>query len=233
MSAGFTFRALPETAYTRKARLIVEIRDPVTLEPVWDGLTLRATGLMAEPIVSSSSRFVWFEDQGATPLELSIDPGRLPYLPQILPVPPLPAPPPPPAKPQTWNAMLIELAPTTAYPFAGGTTVLRGSIIRNVADDPLVSLAGVDVRLQWIDDNAAGTQWVSAPNLARTSASGDFAAIARLAPNQIARADAQHRMRVRVAATRAGTTLFSPERQIPFGQVSDAQQSFAWDDLQP
>lgn len=233
MSAGFAFRAPPETAYTRKARLIVEVRDPVTLEPVWDGLTLRASGLVAEPIVSSGGRFVWFEEQGATPLELSIDPGRLPYLPQTAAVPALPPPPPPPAKPQTWNVMLLELAPTTAYPFSAGITGLRGTIIRNMADDPRVGLAGVDVRLQWIDDNAAGTQWMDAPNVTRTSANGDFAAIARLAPNQIARADAQHRMRVRVAATRAGNTRFSLERQIPFGQVSDAQQSFAWDDLQP
>ena len=229
MNAVFTYRAPLELAYTRKARLIVEMRDPVTLAPVWDGLKVRVTGLTADPIVSSSGRFVWFEEKGATPLELSIDPGRLPYLPMTVAVPPLPPPPPAPGKPQTWTDLRLELAPNTAYPFAGGITARRGSIVRVKAEEPPRYLPGVDVRLQWIDDNAPGVVWRNSPNVARTSARGDFVAMVRLAPNQIARADAQQRIRVRVAATFEGITKISPERPIPFGLVSDEAGSFAWD----
>jgi hypothetical protein len=234
MNARFVHRALHEQAYTRRARLILEVRDPVTFEPVWDGIEIKVKGLEAEPIVSSGGRFVWFEEKGATPLELTIDPGTLPYaLPRTVPVPPLPAPPPPPGTPTTWNDLTVELAPSTAYPFSVGVTVLRGTIVLSLADDPPV-FPDRDVRLQWIDDNQPGIVWMNAPTVSRTSAKGDFAAMVRLAPNQIARADAQHRMRVRVAASiHNGVTQFSPELQIPFGHVTDAQQRFAWDALLP
>jgi hypothetical protein len=231
MNAVFQYRGPLELAYTRRARLIVEALDPVTLELVADGLSMSVDGLDARPVISSGGRHVWFEETGRTPRTLSIDPGSLPYLPMQLAVPALPPPPPPPARPQTWNVLRVELAPSTAYPFAPGISGFRGSFIDDATDDPAVPLADTAVRLQWIDDNQAGEVWVDAPNLSRTSANGDFVALVRLALNQIARADAQGRMRVRVAATHAGTTRLTPEFPIPFNRITDAQHSFAWASL--
>ena len=231
MKAVFQYRGPLELAYTRRARLIVEALDPVTLELIGDGLTMSVEGLDASPVITSGGRHVWFQEPGRTPLTLTIDPRGLPYLPVELAVPPLPPPPPPPAKPQTWNVMRVELAPSTAYAFAPGITGFRGSFIVNTTDDPPAPLSDTDVLLQWIDDNQAGEVWVDAPNLSHTSANGDFVALVRLGPSQIARADAQHRMRVRVAATHAGTTRLTPELPIPFNRITDAQQSFAWEAL--
>lgn len=222
-----------EVAYTRRARLIVEALDPVTLDLVGQGLRIRVDGLDAEPVLSTGRRYVWFEECGRTPKTLRIDPGALPYLPVERAIDPLPAPPPPPAKPQTWTLMRIELAPSTAYPFAPGITAYRGSFIVNATDDPPVGLADAEVHLQWIDDSQAGEVWVDATNRSRTSAKGDFVALVRQGPSQIARADAQHRMRVRVVVTPAGTTTtrVTPELQIPFNRLTDAAGSFVWSAL--
>jgi hypothetical protein len=233
MNARLVYSKPPERAYLRRPRLIVEAFDAVTLSPVYDGLRLRVEHLDTQPVVSTGGRFVWFES-AAKFEKLLIDAGRLPYLPpaEIF-IPPLPAPPPPPAQPVTYTLIRLELAPSTAYRFAPGITGLRGTLVENLADDPLVPVQDAQVRLQWIDDVAPGETWVDAPTISQTNSKGDFAAIVRLATNQIARADAQQRMRVRVAATRAGNTLLSTELQIPFDRIADVQQSFAWDDLQP
>jgi hypothetical protein len=233
MNTRFQYTGPLTRAYLRHPRLIVEAFDPVTLVPVYDGLRLEVELLGTLPVVSSGGRFVWFEQKGNFD-KLLIDPGALPYLPPAeISIPPLPPPPPPPAKPVTHTLIRLELAPSTAYPFAAGTTGMRGTIVRNLADTPLLPLDDVQVRLRWIDDNAPGETWVDAPTLSRTNFKGDFAAILRLAPLQIPRTDAQQRLRVRVAATRAGNTRFSPELQIRPDQVTDVQQSFAWDDLLP
>ena len=232
MNARLVYTMLPERAYARRPRLIVEAFDPVTLAPVYDGLRLEVEGLDVRPIVSTGGRFVWFESKAKFE-KLKIDAGTLPYLPpKDLAIPPLPPPPPPPGKPISYTLIQLELAPSTAYPFAPGITGLRGNLVENLADDPLRPVADAEVRLRWIDDNAPGETWVDAPTLSRTDSRGDFAAIVRLATNQIARADAQKRMRVRVAATRAGNTRFT-ELQVPFDRIADVQQSLAWDDLQP
>lgn len=220
-----------EVAYERRVRLVVEALDPVTLDLVGHGLRIRVDGLDAGPVLSTSGRHIWFEERGRTPKTLRIDPGALPYLPVERAVDPLPAPPPPPAKPQTWTLMRIELAPSTAYPFASGITAYRGSFIVNATDDPAVGLADAEVHLQWIDDSQAGEVWVDAPNRSRTSAEGDFVALVRLGPSQIARADAQNRIRVRVTATHAGSTRVTPELQIPFSRLTDARRSFVWSAL--
>ncbi len=234
MTIEWKYRAALENAYSRKARLVVETFDPVTLEPVWDGVRLSVENLDAKPRVSSGGRFVWFEERGRSFDKLKIDLGRLPYTaPEEVAIPPLPAPPPPPLEPVTHVFMRLELGLSPAYLFDAGITGLRARLIRNVADQPPQSLVGAEVRLRWIDDNAPGETWRDAPTISHTTQKGDFAAVVRLASNQIARADAAHRMRVRVAVTHAGNTRFSQELQIPFDKVTDAQQSLAWDDLLP
>jgi hypothetical protein len=231
MSGDWLRQAPHELAYTRRARLVVEALDPVTLDLVGPGLRISVDGLDARPVLSSGGRHVWFDERGRTPKTLHINPGALPYLRVDRAVDPLPPPPAPPAKPQTCTLMRIELAPSIAYPFAPGITAYRGSFIVDAADDPPVGLADAEVRMQWIDDSQAGEVWVDAPNRSRTSANGDFVALVRLGPSQIARADAQHRMRVRVVATHAGTTRMTPELQILFNRLTDAPSSFVWSAL--
>lgn len=233
MNVRFEFINPPERAWLRRPRLVVEAYDPVTLVPVYDGLRLRVKHLETQPVVSAGGRFVWFESP-ANFDRLLIDAGSLPYLPpEEIAIPMLPTPLPPPGKPVTYTLIRLELGPSIAYPFAPGITGLRGNLVENLADDPLVPVQDAEVRLRWIDDNAPGETWVDAPTLSRTNSRGDFAAIVRLASDQIARSDAQQRMRVRVAATRAGNMRLSAELQIPFDRIADVQQSFVWDDLQP
>lgn len=229
MNTRFVYRANPERAWEREVRFAVEVIDAVTMEPVWDGLTVKVKGLNATPIVSAGGRFVWLAEAGANPTEVEIDPGRLPYQLHKESVLPLPAPPAP-----QYSFIRLELSPTPAYSFDAGTTGVRGTLLRKRVEDPLVALPDVDVRLQWIDDNGPGPglDWKNAPTISKTDDHGDFVAILRLATNQIARTDAQQRMRVRVAATHGGLTLCSPELPIRPGYVADVQQSFAWDEFQ-
>jgi hypothetical protein len=227
MSARFTYFATPERAWQRKVRLAVETIDAVTLEPVWEGVTVTAEGMKAEPVISAGGRFVWFDEKGANPTAVNIDPGRLPYLArrEIPPAPPLP--------PAAQVSLLrVELAPTPAYLFAPGTSGVRGTLIDKRLDDPAVPLSDVPVNLQWIDDDRVGTNWVDVPIRSITNEHGDFVAILRLTPDRNARMDAQQRLRVRVAATRSGSTQFSPELPIRPGYVADVQPSFAWDEFQ-
>ncbi|MFL9977633.1 hypothetical protein [Paraburkholderia graminis] len=233
MSAVWGFSVAPATAYARRARLIVELIDPVTLGLVHEGLKVEVAGLQSKPAISSSGRFVWFHERDGNPTALRVEAGGLPYLLRgDVAVPPLP-PPAPPARPVTHTFMRVELGPSTAYPFDAGITVLRGNLVRNAADEPPIAISDAAVRLRWIDDDAPGEQWMDAPTTSFASDKGDFAVMLRLAPGQIARADVQHLMRVRVAVTRAGSTRLSPEMQIPFHAITDVQASFAWDDLQP
>jgi hypothetical protein len=233
MNARFVYTKPPERAYLRRPRLIVEAYDPVTLAPVYDGLRLRVEHLDTPPVVSTGGRFVWFESKAGFD-KLLIDAGTLPYLPPgEIPIPALPPPPAPPALPVTYTLIRLELGPSTTYPFAPGITGMRGNLVENLADVPPVPVGDAEIRLRWIDDVAPGETWVDAPTVSRTDSRGDFAAIVRLNTKQIARPDPQGRMRVRVAATRAGNTLLSTELQIPFDRIADVQQSFAWDDLQP
>ena len=225
MSARFEYAGIPEQAWQRRVRFVVEVSDSVTGELVRDGISVRVSGLRGEPIVNASDRFVWLAESGALPTAVEVDPGRLPFLPRSVPAPPPPAPPPAPQ----YNVVRVALAPTAAYPFDTGASGLRGTLVRLAAELPPVALPLKDIWLQWMDDDLPAPGWTDSPIVSRTDSSGDFAVIVRLATNQIARTDAQQRMRVRVAATHAGSTKFSPEQQIRPGYVADVQQNFAWD----
>jgi hypothetical protein len=127
----------------------------------------------------------------------------------------------------------MALAPTPAYPFDAGASGVRGTLVRQANEWPPAPFPQDTVWLQWMDDNAPPPGWTDSTIPSRTDAKGDFAVIVRLATNQIARTDAMERMRVRVAATHAGSTRFSPELQIRPGYVADVQQSFAWNLFTP
>jgi hypothetical protein len=230
MSTQFENAAPPETAWRRNVRLVVEVLDAVTGEPIRNGLEVRVTGLTRAATMSFGGAFVWRAESGATPTRVDVDPGHLPYLPRSAAVP---APSAPPGRPQ-YSLLRIELAPKPAYPFDTGATGVRGTLIRDSTEDPGVPIEltppAENIRLQWMDDNShAPPGWTDAAVVSSTDAAGDFAAIVRLGPKQIASTDSQGRMRVRVAVTRAGATKFSPELQIRPGYVTDVSQSFAWD----
>ncbi|MGH8240581.1 MAG: hypothetical protein ACREXP_26685 [Steroidobacteraceae bacterium] len=222
----FANTALPEKAWQRRVRLAVDVVDAVTGELIRDGIKVTVKEFRNAPIVNASGRYVWMLEPGVVPTEVEVDPQRLPYLQQSRPVPP-PSLPPPPRTPLC-SVVRIELPPTSAYPFEAGTTGVRSTLIRDSAEFPPVPLPSDEVWLQWSDDNQPAPGWTDAPVRTRTDAAGDFAVIVRLATNQIARTDAQGRMQVRVAATHAGVTQFSPPQHIRPGYVADVKPSLAW-----
>ena len=222
MTRTFDTYLPPEKSRVRRVRLAAEVFDGVTLSRVSDGLTLTAQGLLGAPIVNAGGLFVWLEESGRDPVSISVDPGWLPFDPQVANVPALPE-----------RLVRVELAPQRAYPFAGGATGIRGRLIQKRNDDPPLPVARAPVWLQWIDDTQAGTIWIDAPLRGRTDDNGDFAAIARFTPTQVPRLDAQGRLRIRLAATQAGITLKSPELQVAEGRVTDVPKAFAWNEFQP
>jgi hypothetical protein len=228
MSTRFEYAAARETFSLRRVRLVVEVLDAVTGEPIRDGLGIRVTGLARDPTLNFSGAYVWQDEAAAIPVRVDIDTGDLPYLPAgaVVPAPSRPA-----ARPQ-YSLVTFALAPTAAYPFTTGTTGARGTLIRASTEDPPVPIAlaaAESLRLQWMDDGLPPPGWTDSAITSTTDAAGDFAAIVRLGPNQVARTDAQDRMRVRVAVTRASGTKFSPELPIRPGYVTDVAQKFAWD----
>lgn len=225
MKATFEYSGALEQAWRRRVRFVVEVSDAVTGELISDGIRVRVRGLSGAPIVNASNRFIWLAEPGAVPTEVEVTPGRLPFLPKSVPAPPPPAPPPA----LQYNLVPVALAPTRAYPFDTGASGIRSTLVRLATEWPPVALPQKDVWLQWMDDNVPLPGWTDSTIVSRTDASGDFAAIVRLAINQIARVDLQQRMRVRVAATHAGSTRFSPEQQIRPGYVADVLQGLAWD----
>ena len=149
MTAPFVLDALPETAWQRRLRFVVEVIDAVTGELIRDGIEVRVAGLAGKPIVSFGGRFAWLTEPGAIPTDVSIDPKALPYLPVSVAAPPPPGP--PPAK--QYNVVSVTLAPTPAYPFETGTTGVRGTLVRAAAEQPPVPLRFDAIWLQWQDDN--------------------------------------------------------------------------------
>jgi hypothetical protein len=225
MKPSFEYSGTLEQAWQRRVRFVVEVSDAVTGELIGDGISVRVKGFKSAPIVNATNRFVWLAESGAVPTEVEVTSGRLPFLPQTVPAPPPPGPPPAPQ----YNVVRVTLAPTGAYPFDTGASGIRGTLVRLANEWPPVALPGKDVWLQWMDDNVPAPGWTDSTIVSKTDTNGDFAVIVRLAINQIARVDTQQRMRVRVAATHAGSTKFSPEQQIQPGYVADVPQSFAWD----
>lgn len=233
MNAQFELLQVPETAWERRIRLVVEILDAVTGAPIRNGLEIRVAGLAGAPVLGLGGAYVWHREDGATPTEVAVSPGRLPFVPRTEPVP-LPNMPPQPGREQ-YSLMQLELAPTMAYPFGSDTTGIRGTLVRQRNDDPPVPVhlayPAEDLQLQWLDDSQVPPAWSNTGIAATTDANGDFAAIIRLGPSQLAATDSQGRLRVRTVVRFAGATRYSPELPIRFGSVADVPQSFAWNEF--
>lgn len=211
-----TFERFPvENAYTREVAFAVELLDPTTLEPVREGLGVRATGLVAPPIVNASGQFVWLKS--ATPAgHVLVDPRDLPFEAEDVP------PPVPPAR-----LLRIVLRPRPGYLPASGATAVQSSLYERIQPQP-VGVAGVNVWLQWIDDSTAA--WIDATPVSATSASGDFIAVLRLRPADEPALDSAGNLRVRLRFDRGGALRASPEFPLKQGRATGIAP-FGWDSL--
>jgi hypothetical protein len=134
----------------RRVLLAVELIDPVTRATVYRGVSVRAGGLVARPIVSHSGRFVWLEEGTAWPDAITVDTGRLPYAPHVAVAPPRPldlA-----TADSAERRLRISLRPTVAYPIEDGVTAIRGRVSETAAagSPPVV---GARVQLAWLDEH--------------------------------------------------------------------------------
>ena len=133
----------------RRVLFAVELIDPVTRATVYQGVSVRAGGLTARPIVSHSGRFVWLEEGSAWPDAITVDTGRLPYAPHFAAAPPRPL------DLSTAGAdarrLRIALRPTVAYPIEEGITAIRGRIFETAAAGA-PPLPNARVQLAWRDE---------------------------------------------------------------------------------
>jgi hypothetical protein len=221
MSSVFPIHLPIEQAYRRRVLFAAEIVDAVTLEPVTRGLDVRATGLKRTPIINSSGYFVWLEEGGQQPQDVVIEASKTPY--ESITVP---------ALLQPDSSIRIELAPRYDYPFPAGVTAMRGGLIEARVNSP-VPVAGAEIWLQWIDDNAAGTTWVDAPTHSHSGDKGDFAALLRLSSQQQPRLNADGSLRARLRVRWSAEVRTSAEFSLREGRVSGPSLPFAWNELVP
>lgn len=231
MSRPFEVRLPLERAYVRNVLFAVELLDAVTLARVSQGVKVLAEGLQGTPFVNASGLFVWLNEDIGPLRKITIDPGILPYESVECAAADL-------QRPLT----TIELPPRVHYPFRGGITGLRGTLVeeRTVPPERPVPVPNAEVRLRWLDED--GVTWRDAPTASRTAAAGDFAAIMRLAPTQVPRPNADGTFTVRLRARRPVLgARDSDDLQLLQGRVADPSTfphgpdalTFVWDELQP
>jgi hypothetical protein len=242
MSAGFPLLS-PETAYVRKVLFALEVLDGVTLTRISRGLEVNAIGLVGKPIVNASGLFVWLPEGNRVPQGIEIDPRGLPYMPAsrpaattVVPVPPLPDLTPP--------FFTEQLAPRGDYAFPAGVMGLRARLVQARNANPPAPLAGASVWLRWVDDHQAAnvTTWMDAPLRTTTDRNGDFVAVLRLAPSQLARPSDGTPVRARLRADNAGVVHESADFTLATGRITAAAfeqpplpaftRPFAWDEFQ-
>ena len=221
MRRPFEVTVPSEQAYVRRIAFAVQLLDAVTLARVSHGVKVVAVGLRGKAVVNDSGYFVWLRED-LTPLQkVTIDPGVLPYESVEIPAAQLQLP-----------LTTVELAPMTNYGFTAGVTGLRGTVIESRVPSPQ-PVRNATVRLRWLDDNSL---WRDAPTASHTSDGGDFAAIARLAPNEIPLLNAGA-ITVRLHVRRDAIERRSADFQLMQGRVTDPSTlnalTFAWDELQP
>ena len=203
-------------------RFATELVDAVTLERVTSDVKVSAHGLLNRPIVSASGFFVWLEEAAREPTHVLVDAAGTPYESTLVPVPVLPQ-----------RSVRIELSPRASYPFTRGTTGWRGNLVERLFGTAEV-VSGAEVWLQWIDDSAAGTTWRDATTHSHTDARGDFAAVLRLAPSQLAQPHPEGGISARLRVRRdGGSVRSSTEFSLPEGRVADAPAAYAWGELEP
>ena len=216
-----------EIAYHRRVLFALELLDAMTLDRVYQGVSVVAEGLHAKPVLNSSGLFVWLQEDFARLRRLVIEPSLRPYQRvELLPTQ------------VTRPLTRIELAPRIDYPFATGMTGLRGTLLES-QPSPRRSIRPVEdagVRLTWLDEDGV---WRDGRIGVRTNAhSGDFVSVLRLTSADQPALDETGQMTVRVRVSRTGASdrrsgdvKLSPGRIK--GPPSAAPILLAWDQLQP
>jgi hypothetical protein len=211
----FAVRLPLERAWRREVQFALQLLDPVTLERVSQGIAVTAVGLAGAPIVNAGGLFVWLKE--AAPFDrLVVDPGTSPYEPFEIPAAQVQRP-----------LHTVRLTPRADYPFAAGITALRGALYASAVPagtDP-VPVAGATIRLAWLDEDHV--TWIAAPATAVTDARGQFAAVLRLARDEVPALDGSGAMSVRVFARRPPLGEKYSDLQLPHGRVTDT--TCAWD----
>lgn len=218
MTRTFEVRRPLERAYTREAKLAIELLDAVTLERVSQGVVVTAHGLSGKPRVNSGGLFVWVNEDVTQLVKLSIETRTVPLEGAEIPAAQV-------ARP----LHRVELQPLGSYPFAPGVTAIRGSLYesRPPPGATPVPIARATIRLEWLDDD--GITWHPGQAAAVTNAAGDFTVFLRLARPQVPKLDAQGKMTVQLFAKRASGPQKQIEFQLPQGRVAD--ETYAWDEL--
>ena len=215
-------------ALNRKVLVAVEVFDPVAQSMVSSGLTVKAKGLEGEPLLSLSGRFVWLDEGGKWPEEISIVPYRLPFAAETV-VPPLPV--------DLQNIALAErlvritLRPTAAYNLSEGITAIRGQL-REGLDPNSPAVTDARFQLAWHDVHSG--QWFPQPPPSvqdvTTDSKGEFGVFLRLTPMPMQVPDIEAGLlKVRLEVARGGIVRATPE-DFPFlmnpagkGRVSEGQ----------
>jgi hypothetical protein len=220
----------------RKVLVALEVFDPLSQSLVSGNLKVLARN-QGNPLVSWSGRFVWLDEGGEWPAEISVEPIGLPFEKAVV----QPPPPPANAKPEQ-RLVRIVLRPTAAADFSD-VTAIRGRLAESATPGAL-PVVGAAAQLAWFDKLTNG--WIPAPeqNGASDSA-GEFAAFLRLQPALQQEADLQGRLlKVRAQFTRGTTTRATPvdyaflpnanaAGRVIEGQLLDRDLRLAWADLLP
>jgi len=221
------FEVQLEKSYARRVLFAIELLDAVTLSRVSQGVKkVVADGLAGEPTVNASGCFVWLDEDLGNLQKVTFDLGVLPYESIELAASDLKLP-----------LTTIELQPRADYPFATGTTGIRGTLIEERVNPPQVPVPvdDAEVGLRWLDDD--GVTWRDASTISRTNSNGDFVSILRLAPTEVPDLDADRKLTVRLRARRNANERTSSELKLLQGRVADPSTlsalTFAWDELQP
>ncbi len=216
-----------ERSYERHAMFGIELLDAVTLSRVSQGVKrVVAEGLEGEPILNASGCFVWLDEEIANLQKVTFDLGVLPFESIELAAADVKLP-----------LTTIELQPRADYPFAAGTTGIRGTLIEKRVIPPQVPVAvdDAEVGLRWLDDD--NVTWHDAPTTSRTNAHGDFVSILRLSATEVPDLDADRKLTVRLRARRNTNERTSSVLKLLQGRVADPSTlsalTFAWDELQP
>ena len=246
----------------RRVLFAVELIDPVTQVMVYRGVSVRAAGLEAKPIVSHSGRFVWLEEGTAWPEAITVDTGRLPFVPHVA------VPPPRPPDLLTATAeerrVRISLRPTLAYPMDDGITVIRGALFES-ASPGAAAVKDARVQLAWRDEfgnwsplppspEIIGPGQPPSPREQQTTDAGEFLVFVNLRPDPTLEPDIDNdgflAVRLQVTQGRATPITRVTPDDFPFlstlddptgtrrgrvreGRVLARDVRLAWNDLTP
>lgn len=227
----------PETL-NRRVLIALEVFDSLSQTLVSSDVIVTAKGL-GRPIVNYSGRFVWLDEGGAWPEQISVQPVGLPFESAVV------HPPKPPNLPNAspdQRLVRIVLRPTAAADFSDVTAV-RGQLVEGLVAGA-APVVGAIPQLAWFDKTV--NAWIPSPEQSgATSAKGEFAAFLRLQATMEQEADLQGRLlKIRVQLTRANTTRATPDNyaflpapnppgRVVEGELLGRDLKLGWADLQP